>query len=500
MVIAASVVVVMPHRTTTFVGRIFRARLACIAFWHAVIKMPSGVPWRATATILRDFKKRPNFEKLHQKHVKLFLSTNERIMLNNYRKGRNVMLKESAKLIVLTFVSHYLPGYKSGGPLRTILNMVDRLDVDLSFWIVTRDRDLGDDSQYAGILPNQWQSVGGAMVYYLSPENCTVKGFADLIAKTNHDIIYLNSYFEYCFTIKPLLARKFGWLPQKPVIIAPRGEFSAGAIRLKYCKKMVYIQLAKRLRLYADVTWHASSEFESMDIQRIIGVTRESIHVAVDMPRAVLPTVQINNGSKIVSVENSLRVVFVSRISPKKNLSYALNMLANVKDKILYDIYGPIEDISYWKKCEYLISKLPSNVEVQYKGCLHPDEVAKTFSCYDLFYFPTLGENYGHVIAESLSVGTPVLISDQTPWRNLPSNRFGWDLALDDMPAFEKTLHDCAGLSEEDKLMWRNDILINFQKYMKESTVLNDNRELFIRTIQKYALENQKDKKNCCAQ
>jgi len=38
---------------------------------------------------------------------------------------------------------------------------------------------------------------------------------------------------------------------------------------------------------------------------------------------------------------------------------------------------------------------------------------------YDAFIFPTLGENFGHVIIESLSAGCPVLCSDQTPWNDV---------------------------------------------------------------------------------
>jgi glycosyltransferase involved in cell wall biosynthesis len=46
--------------------------------------------------------------------------------------------------------------------------------------------------------------------------------------------------------------------------------------------------------------------------------------------------------------------------------------------------------------------------------------VPGVFRQYDLFVFPTRGENFGHVIIESLSVGTPVLLSDRTPWRADP--------------------------------------------------------------------------------
>ena len=49
----------------------------------------------------------------------------------------------------------------------------------------------------------------------------------------------------------------------------------------------------------------------------------------------------------------------------------------------------------------------------------------------DLFFFPAHGENYGHVIAEAMAAGCPVLISDQTAWRNLEEKGAGWDLPLD---------------------------------------------------------------------
>ena len=44
------------------------------------------------------------------------------------------------------------------------------------------------------------------------------------------------------------------------------------------------------------------------------------------------------------------------------------------------------------------------------------NQVISTFGLYDAFVFPTLGENFGHVIAESLASSCPVICSDQTPW------------------------------------------------------------------------------------
>jgi glycosyltransferase involved in cell wall biosynthesis len=111
-----------------------------------------------------------------------------------------------------------------------------------------------------------------------------------------------------------------------------------------------------------------------------------------------------------------LSVVFISRISPKKNLLLALEGLALCNARVDFSIYGPIEDEAYWSRCRKAIDRLPRSVQVSYRGTLDPEQVRATFAEHDLFIFPTMGENFGHVIAESLSASCAVLCSDQTPW------------------------------------------------------------------------------------
>jgi hypothetical protein len=126
------------------------------------------------------------------------------------------------KPIILTFVGHYLPGYKAGGILRTTVNRVDYLCDEFEFWIVTRDRDLGEDKPYPDVKLNQWQQVDNAMVYYLQPKQITVKDILNLILSTPHYVLYLNSFFD-SFTIKVLFIRMLGW-----VNLSHRGVSSHG--------------------------------------------------------------------------------------------------------------------------------------------------------------------------------------------------------------------------------------------------------------------------------
>lgn len=91
--------------------------------------------------------------------------------------------------IILTFVGCYLPGYKGGGPIRTVSNMTDRLGDAYDFRIVTADHDHGDKSPYEGVRPNQWSRVGNAEVYYASREHQTLPGFAGLMRHVPHDVL-----------------------------------------------------------------------------------------------------------------------------------------------------------------------------------------------------------------------------------------------------------------------------------------------------------------------
>ena len=62
---------------------------------------------------------------------------------------------------------------------------------------------------------------------------------------------------------------------------------------------------------------------------------------------------------------------------------------------------------------------------------------------------PTLGENFGHVISEALVGGCPVIISDQTPWRDLEKEQVGWDIDLNDEVSFVNAIQYCINLDHD---------------------------------------------------
>jgi glycosyltransferase involved in cell wall biosynthesis len=391
-------------------------------------------------------------------------------------------MEDNSKPVVLTFINNYLPGYKAGGIPRSMINTVDNLSEYIDFWIVTRDRDLGDNKPYSSIRKHQWQTVGSAKVYYLSPQTSSFRNLKNLILTTKHDILYLNSFFD-TFTIKMLLIRKFGGIIFAPVIVAPRGEFASAALKIKYLRKYIFIQIVRFIGLYKNITWHASSEFEEQDITYCMKIKNNLIHNALDLPTRFIPEDDNSPADNPTADYDGLKVVFLSRISRVKNLEYALLILSKVKAMVFFNIYGTLEDLKYWNECKELIEKLPDNIKVKYMGTVKPDKVVSVFSFYDLFLFPSGGENYGHVIAESLTAGTPVLISNKTPWKNLSKDNLGWDFPLDQKECFIETIEYCAALSPEERLKNRESIKSMIINYLLDPVVLEANRELFLKRV-----------------
>jgi glycosyltransferase involved in cell wall biosynthesis len=372
---------------------------------------------------------------------------------------------------ILIFCNYYLPGFKGGGPIRTVSNMVEALGKDIQFSVFSLDRDLGDVSPYPSITPDYWQNADNAKVFYTSPNKILRNNFK-IIRNFKGDAIHLNSFFSFGFSIFPLLLLRL-FKSNLPIVIGPRGEFSEGAIGLKSLRKKIFIAIAKSISLYKNVTWHASTDYEVKDIYHVMG-KEVIIKTAIDIS---IPVVTFNPKEK--NDFKPMRVIFVSRISPMKNLLEAIKILKFVKSSVDFHIYGPIEDEIYWQKCKADALDLPGHISFSYNGTLFFNQVSQKFEEYDLFLFPTLGENFGHVIAEALSAGLPVLISDNTPWRDLFSKGIGWDLALDNPDNFAQCIDFCSRKSSIEYKQWRYHIRSWALYNINNHQAIEQNRHLF---------------------
>lgn len=326
---------------------------------------------------------------------------------------------------VLIIMGGFFPGQKFGGPPVSVDNFCSLLKNECDCFIVTSNHDMDNNNVYPNIHSG-WNDRGNCKVLYLSDKEYRYKKFEAVIKDISPDIIYLQGLFQYCVIPCLRLAKKYNI----SVMLAPRGELCSGAFKKKH-KKIPYIAFLRAFNLLKNVHFQSTSAEESEAIKKHLKANCSQIHFLTN-----IPSIPLKQYIRSCKKAGEGKFVFISRIHPKKNLISAINYMKEVQGNVVFDIYGPIEDKEYWKQCEQKISELPSNIKVNYCGVLSHEKIHETFSRYDAFLFPTFSENYGHVIAEALFVGTPVIISDQTPWTDINEENAGWALPLSDKRKF----------------------------------------------------------------
>ena len=348
----------------------------------------------------------------------------------------------SSHTTILVFSDWYLPGYKAGGPIRSIANMVARLD--LNFSIVTSIFDHDSTTPYPGISTNKWlPGPQNERVMYLSEEQQTARRFRELMNELDYDCIYLNSLFSTKFALKPLMAARRSRMLSK-VILAPRGMLKTGALSVKAKKKKTFLKVARLMGLYKGITWHGTNDIEADEIRHHFG---DSVKVQVAPNLVVMPSGQNALPKKEV---NGLRLVTIARISPEKNILQAIEWVTKAMPndaQLDWDIFGTEENEAYLGECQRLIAT--SGLNIKLKGHITPEEIKSTLGKYHVFYLPTLGENYGHAIMEALMHGLPVLISNMTPWKGLKAQEAGWELPLEE-ESFVPVLREALEMEGED--------------------------------------------------
>lgn len=375
---------------------------------------------------------------------------------------------------VLVLLGAFWPDHEATGPNQSFKAMAAALCREFCFLVIGRDRPV--DALASHAAPADWVQEPEYATRCVRVGRLGASGLRRILRTTPHDVMVLNGFFDDEFTIPALVLRRIGLVPRRPTILAPRGEFSAGAIGLKSARKYAYLRAARALGLIDDVWLHATGEDEAQDIRNACPWA-ERIAVAPNV-RALRP---LPAAHELGDADGRLRLVFLSRIDRKKNLDYALRVLAGIGAHAVLDIYGPISDAAYWAECEQLIAKLPGNVAAHYRGTLPNDAVSATIAGHDLFFLPTRGENFGHAIFDSLEAGVPVLISDQTPWRDLKAA--GDALPLAEPAAFRTAIEQFARLDPAERAAKRRAARATAENAVAASGAIERSRAMLLTAL-----------------
>ena len=346
---------------------------------------------------------------------------------------------------VLVLIDNFYPAFKGGGPIQSITNLILSLEHEFNFCVITSAYDLQSKDILPGIVPDTWinvllpQSKKQTSVWYSERSKPGYKLFRRLLVEKKPDAVYLNGIFSYNLFLVPLLVIKYSHLKPR-IIICPRGMLQKGAIADKSLKKKTYLKVLKVLGIVDEATWHATNAEEREDVFKHLPVNNGVI-IAKNIPKK--PLLKIDIPEKL---PGELRLIYLSLLSSKKNLYFLLKIIGRIDEKITLDIYGPIKDKVYWEDCKTLIEKMHG--KVNYLGDVLPAQVQNTFEKYDASILLTKGENFGHALYESLSVGRPIITSFFTPWNNLKNIQAGWNLDIDDIEGCVSALNEIINISQ----------------------------------------------------
>ncbi|MEM7367597.1 MAG: glycosyltransferase [Bacteroidota bacterium] len=374
---------------------------------------------------------------------------------------------------ILAMIDWYLPGYRAGGPIQSVNNLVQAMRNRFAIKVITTDTDHACSDPYEGIEGDSWnQLADGTEVFYYTQQGLKLSALEDLLKQEAFDFLYLNSMYSVPFTMWPLWLCWRNRLPGK-VVLAPRGMLQAGAVQIKWAKKRLYLFLMSLTGIQKRIIWHATDETEAQDIQRYFG-TDCDIRLAPNLPRQdQMPWLEVPKSS------GEAHFVFSSRVSRKKNIEFFLQRLHGIRGKVTFDIFGPQEDESYLDQCKEEVQKLPDTIQVRFHGALPSSELQQKLRTYHISVLTTHAENFGHAIFEGMLAGKPVLISDRTPWRGLSASKAGWDLSLSTPEAFEQIIQEIVDMDQPTYNIWSQSAWEYARKFRTDPELIKQVNQVF---------------------
>lgn len=339
-------------------------------------------------------------------------------------------------MMVFITIPWFAPAYKAGGPVQSVVNLVNNFTEGVEYRIFCGSTDL-NDAPLEGIEQGKWIAYNNhTQVWYAEKEEISNTHTYQL-ESLKPDVLFIIGIFSWHYNIVPLL---FGKAPLK--ILSVRGMLHPGALSQKAIKKRIFLTALKLSGRLKQIVFHATDDAEKQFIRDEFGDNVRTVvagNFASVLPALPAPYKQ----------PGSLNMVSVALISPMKNHLLVMHALQTCTADLTWNIYGPVKDMEYWQQCLAEMQALPANVKVVYHGELLPANKAAAFTGNHVFILPSKSENFGHAFTEAFTAGRPVITSLYTPWNGLAAAKAGINAATE-KDALAAAITSFAGMNNEE--------------------------------------------------
>lgn len=223
------------------------------------------------------------------------------------------------------------------------------------------------------------------------------------------DLVHVHTIFNFPTTTACRIARRHG----VPYVISACGTLNPWSLAQGRLRKSVWLRTVERANLLRAAAYHATSEEERLAIARLAPeASCAVIPLGVDCPPA----------RQAAPAGGRKRVLFLSRLSPKKGLERLIEALAalRVRDDFSFLIAGSGEP-AYERRLRRLVTAAGLDPITQWCGFVAGEEKDALFRSADIFVLDSDDENFGIAVAEAMGHGIPVVISDRIHMHRLAS-------------------------------------------------------------------------------
>lgn len=249
--------------------------------------------------------------------------------------------------------------------------------------------------------------------------------FKRFLQNEQPDIVHINGIWNPQNAVFQKTAQELGI----KVVLAPHGMLEPYILNRNPWKKKLALFLYQHKAIQQADYIHATAESELKQIQKL-GYDQEAFIVpnGIDLS-------EIKSKMHYGSSGNTLKLLFLSRVHPKKGIEFLIDSIDNLLEhKLILKIAGPGEK-SYIDSLKNKIKTKGLQNIIEFVGPVFGDKKWELYKESDLFILPTYSENFGIVIAEALATGLPVITTTGTPWEELHSYQCGWwiDLSVNNL-------------------------------------------------------------------
>ena len=253
------------------------------------------------------------------------------------------------------------------------------------------------------------------------------------------DLIQIQSMWELPYHKVMVEAREQGI----PYIVTPRGMLEPWSFSQKKWKKKLAWWLYQRNDVQRSACVFTTAEMEAKHVSEL-GITT---------CKSVIPNgIEIDAYPCKTSVDVVRKqVLFLSRIHEKKGIELLFEAWKRIHSdyvdwQLLVVGNGEAE---YIHSLENSVKSLGLKDSIKILPPVFGDAKIQVYQESALFCLPSFSENFGMVIAEAMSCGTPVITTSDCPWEILNETNTGWciNLSVDNL---EQALREALTMSPTD--------------------------------------------------